>query len=494
MKVVFDINKQDKFKDRVVAYMRYSSENQSEHSIEYQREYIDKYISENNWVKAAEYIDLARTGTNDQRQSFQEMIFDAQNKPCWDKVLVYDFSRFSRNMADAMKYSALLKDYDISLISVTQPLGNDKNGRLLFGITNLINDYFSSNLADVPFDSLKTKAEDGITCGGKPPLGYDFDHSGKLVINPDEAKCVQLIFDLYENNYSYNCMADELNKRGYKTKFGNKFNKNSFSSILNQEKYTGKYIWNKTSKKSSKGTRNSHKYKSEAEYVIREDIVPVIISKDQFDRVQAMMRDRQGGTAQSKARRFYLLSSMGKLKCAKCGANLVGTARKSHGIEYTYYYCPNKKRHQCTTKEIRADYLDYFVVNSLMAYVYKHIDIIDIYNNLDERKRIRELKNKLLGLNKAKKNILNSIRKSYDSDLVAELQNVKKETQVFQDELDMLTKDQIMLSNADKKKLCQKIRKMILNTDSFEVKKYLNYMIDEIVVSNDNIDIQLNIA
>jgi hypothetical protein len=65
----------------VVAYMRYSSTNQDETSIEYQRTAIRRYAEKQDYYVVAEYIDEARTGTNDRREGFQELMADARTKP-----------------------------------------------------------------------------------------------------------------------------------------------------------------------------------------------------------------------------------------------------------------------------------------------------------------------------------------------------------------------------------------------------------------------------
>jgi site-specific DNA recombinase len=289
-------------------------------------------------------------------------------------------------------------------------------------------------------------------------------------------------------------MAKELNNRGYKSKAGKPFTKNSFSSILTQEKYVGTYTWNKARKKSNKGTRNSHKHKPTEQQVIIKDAIPAIISKEQFDRVQAMIASRKNGTSSSKSRRYYLLSGIGKLRCSECGAYLVGTARKSHGIEYIYYNCPNHKRHTCSVKEIRADYLNDFVVKAVVKDIYSREDLADIFNSADEENRIKRLNDKLRGLEKSTRNILMALRDGYSSDLSKELKSISEEKEAITLEISKLTKKQLLMTGENRKTICYKITKMMLSSESLEVKQYLAHVIDSIVVSNDSVELILNIA
>jgi len=113
-------------------------------------------------------------------------------------------------------------------------------------------EYYILNLAR---EVEKGKMENALKCnhtGGLPPLGYNVDkQTKKLVINPDEAGAVKLIFEIILKGESYMDVVNELNRKGYKTKTGNVFGKNSLFSILKNEKYCGTYIYNKSEKANS---------------------------------------------------------------------------------------------------------------------------------------------------------------------------------------------------------------------------------------------------
>ena len=77
--------------------------------------------------------------------------------------------------------------------------------------------------------------------GGKPPLGYK-SVDGELVVVPKEAEVVRLIYDLRKQGMTKVAIAEELNKRGYKTKQGNIYRHSTVSGILNNEEmYRGHY-------------------------------------------------------------------------------------------------------------------------------------------------------------------------------------------------------------------------------------------------------------
>ena len=80
-----------------VIYARYSSNSQTEQSIEGQLTVCQKYALDNGLQIVETYIDRAMTGTNDNRAAFQQMLADSEKNSKWEIVLVYALDRFGRN-------------------------------------------------------------------------------------------------------------------------------------------------------------------------------------------------------------------------------------------------------------------------------------------------------------------------------------------------------------------------------------------------------------
>ncbi len=70
-----------------VIYARYSSERQTEQSIEGQLRVCNEYAERNGIKVVGTYIDRAMTGTNDNRKDFQRMLRDCIKRE-WNTVLV----------------------------------------------------------------------------------------------------------------------------------------------------------------------------------------------------------------------------------------------------------------------------------------------------------------------------------------------------------------------------------------------------------------------
>ncbi len=91
-----------------VIYARYSSDTQTEQSIEGQLRVCHEYAKRNEIIVVETYIDRAMSGTNDNRRDFQRMLYNS-SKRAWDYVLVYKLDRFSRTDKSAMIGSMLRK-------------------------------------------------------------------------------------------------------------------------------------------------------------------------------------------------------------------------------------------------------------------------------------------------------------------------------------------------------------------------------------------------
>jgi site-specific DNA recombinase len=66
---------------------------------------------------------------------------------------------------------------------------------------------------------------------------------------------------MYSEGYGYSEILNTLHEKRYKTKNGQDFLKNSLYTILNNPKYQGIYVFNRSSAKDCEGKRNTHKYK-----------------------------------------------------------------------------------------------------------------------------------------------------------------------------------------------------------------------------------------
>lgn len=115
---------------KAVEYLRYSSDSQTEQSIEGQMRVCHEYAKRNNIVIVDTYIDRAMTGTNDNRKDFQRMLRDSA-KQAWDYVIVYKLDRFSRNKYEMAMHKKTLKDNGVKLLSAMENIPDTPEGIIL---------------------------------------------------------------------------------------------------------------------------------------------------------------------------------------------------------------------------------------------------------------------------------------------------------------------------------------------------------------------------
>ena len=113
-----------------VIYARYSSDTQTEQSIEGQLRVCNEYAKNNDILILRTYIDRAMTGTNDNRPDFRQMIEDSK-KHDFNVVLVYKFDRFSRNKYETTKHKKTVKDNGVKVLSAMENIPDTPEGIIL---------------------------------------------------------------------------------------------------------------------------------------------------------------------------------------------------------------------------------------------------------------------------------------------------------------------------------------------------------------------------
>ena len=127
---------------KAVIYARYSSDSQTEQSIEGQLRVCREYAQNNDILIVDTYIDRAMTGTNDMRPDFQRMIEDAAKRQ-FEMVIVWKLDRFARNRYDSAIYKAKLKKYGIRVVSVMERIQDNPEGIILEGMLESMAEYYS---------------------------------------------------------------------------------------------------------------------------------------------------------------------------------------------------------------------------------------------------------------------------------------------------------------------------------------------------------------
>lgn len=326
-------------------YLRYSSSNQTEQSIEGQMHVCQDFCKRHNIRIVEMYIDRATSASKDieKRVEFLKMIKDSE-KGNFNAVIVYKLDRFARSRYDSATYKYRLKRNGVQLISATENITQDPEGIILESVLEGMAEFYSAELSQKINRGMRESAMKHNSIGGAIPLGYKTVDK-KLVIDETTAPIVREAFQMYADGESVAEICRTFNNRGYKTSKGTRFGKSSFTKIFRNEKYIGVYKY--------------HDYRAE-------DVIPPIIDKDLWDRVQVRVGKIKKAPARNKARHTYLLT--GKLFCGHCGSAMNADGN-SQG--YLYYRCYGKKNldKQCNKRNMEKNLIERLVAQDAMSFL-----------------------------------------------------------------------------------------------------------------------------
>lgn len=416
---------------KAVAYGRYSTDMQREESIDAQFRAIRDYCDRNKIELVSTYADEGISGTTDNRPQFQQMIKDAE-LGAFDYVIVHKLDRFSRSKYDSAIYKRKLKLAGVQLLSVLENLDGSPESIILESVLEGMSEYYSKNLSR---EVKKGKKENALKCkfnGGTPPLGYDIDEDKNYVINPYEAEIIKIIFDMYSNNYGYKDIMDRLNSKGYKTKKGKNFTRNSFIEILRNEKYIGTYAYSKEDFDGFAKKRNYHrKKKDKKDMIYIENGIPAILDKETWDKAQVRIEKYKHLPRNIKNSRYYILT--GLLYCAECGSPMSGnTIKNGYGNPYHYYKCNERVRtRNCKSVSVRAEKIEKQVLDCFDDVIFTKtnkdaiIKSMMLFLNKSDTKidKTIGLKKELQEVNKQLDNVLNAILNGITSPTIKEKLN-----------------------------------------------------------------------
>lgn len=363
-----------------VIYARYSSDAQSEQSIEGQMRVCNAYAEAHDLLIVKDFVDRAMTGMNDARPAFQQMLHESKKKQ-WEVVLVYKLDRFSRNKYESIVHKKALKDLGISVVSATENIPDTPEGVILESLLEGMNQYYSMELSQKIRRGQKESYIKGNYTGGKIQYGYRVEDK-KYVVVEEEARVVQEVFAKYAQGYTVPSILDSFNARGILCRNAKRFTKKFLYKMLFRESYRGY---------------------AEHDGVLYDNIFPRIISEDLWDRVQQRHKEEalNPGSVKNES---YLLT--GKLYCGLCHKPMIGISgtSKTKGRKYYYYGC-NRDRSEthCLMKMLNRTQIHNLVFNTIARVVANDDTILRIAKLIMEEHERGKDKNYTLQMLEAQK-------------------------------------------------------------------------------------------
>ena len=453
-----------------VIYARYSCDKQTEQSIEGQLRVCEEYAQRNDILIIDTYIDQAMSGTNDNRPDFQRMIKDSAKKT-FDYVLVYKLDRFSRNKFEATIHKKTLRDNGVKVLSAMENIPDTPEGIILESLLEGMNQYYSAELSQKVKRGMRETRLKGYFQGGNVLCGYKVD-GRKIVKDEIHSEVVKRIYEEFSKGVCVREIIARLTTQGiYKN--GKPLAMNTVYNILRNEKYTGVY---------NKGEE------------IIDNMYPAIISRDMFERVQAILKTYQHGKNSLEV--TYLLRN--KLKCGYCGQSIIGECGTAKNGERKYYYkCRGRKMklNDCKKTAMSKDDLEHLIIDTVISEL-KNTQAIDnavkyLLDMQNKNGNENRLLNAYLKEQKDNEKAINNIVANMERGIIAKATSKRlTELEARQEELERLilieqSKQTIKITEAQ-------IRTFYDQALKYDPQMLISYVVKEIIMYDDRIDIIYN--
>lgn len=333
-------------------YARFSSDKQSESSIDDQIRNCTRYAERQSIRVVRCFDDKAISGASKNRTSFDAMVAAAMGGE-FDILLVDDLSRLSRDDVEMKQLIRRFKFRGIRIVGVSDGYDSANKGeKIQSTMRGLMNELYLDDLRDKTHRGMTGQAMKGYSAGGRTygyksvpivnharrdPHGRPLIEAVRREINNDEAKWVVNIFEWFASGDSPKRIADKLNRLGVVSTRGSTWAASAIygdykdsTGLLNNQLYVGRYIWNRSAwlKDPDTGKRKRLKRDSK-EWVYTEMPELRIVPQELWDAVQARQLDIRQRSVKirealnnPKSRSHtgkYLFS--GLIQCGCCGAS-----------------------------------------------------------------------------------------------------------------------------------------------------------------------------
>ena len=357
--------------------------------------------------------------------------------------MVKDLSRLGRNYIETGEFlEKICPFFGVRFIAVNDHFDTDtaeSNGQLSVSLSNIINDYYAKDISRKVTSALRSKMEKGEYIGSWEKYGYlkSPENKNQLVINPETAPVVQMIYQWRCKGMSYMGINKKLNDmnipspgqykadRGIVTNNNQKsrrilWNRHMVTEILRDVTYLGHLAQRKTTQCLYAGIPSTRT--GEEEWIIVKNTHEPIIEVELFEKVQAINEKAAFAQKANQGKYAHLPKTENiygkKFTCADCGSvmKLVRSFSTKRDKAYFTFKCPSHEEHgvrACTPKRMRKADVDEAVLCSIKAQ-------FDLF--LDSQKAMESL----LDLKKKQD------RKTGKSDQVSELKKqLEKKKSIF---------------------------------------------------------------
>ena len=357
---------------RVWLYARLSNDDDREmNSLLNQREICQAFAEQHGYTIVGQSFDDNISGMSFDRRGLDKLTA-AVDADMIDAVIVKDLSRLGRHKTQTALFIDYLRERQVRVISATEGVDTFRDeDDLIIGVRGLMNDYYAKDIGKKIRAGYRQKQKDGIVI--TPPFGYWKDkNTGQIKVDTEAAVTVQLIYSLYLQGCGQKEISRRLNvmerktpaqlraercgrevRHTHKTRDGQfLWTYASVKNILVEEAYTGVLINHRREYNNGKA-----KHIDKTDWYRHEDFFPVIIGKQEWVQVQALLKRQARPANGNQAKHRYA----GLLTCWECGNTFIPMIRCWNGKSRVEYVCRGYHRNgksYCSSHRIHEETLD----------------------------------------------------------------------------------------------------------------------------------------
>ncbi len=438
---------------RTALYLRLSRDEDlkgESHSITNQRHILAEYAEAQGFSIVEEYIDDGFSGANFNRPGFIQMLEDAKAKR-FDILLVKDLSRLGRDYIGTGEHiEKIFPALGIRFISMAEgydSLLDDEPSSDMIPFLNMFNEFHSKQTSRKTKASKMSMAKAGKYMGNKAPFGYirDPDDKYHLIIDPEAAETVKLIFQYACEGHGYKSIARRLREQ-------NRLNPTAYTNEKFPEHHKSEYWkqphdWHATSVKNIlhdliyrghvvNGRRRVTSFKTKEvvkmpkeSWIIVEDTHEAIITQDVWNRAHEKITVRKRNDNHGAQQMFA-----GLAKCSDCGYNMNYSSNQGNP-RYRCSLYSTKGKDYCKSHYITYDDLCEVVLADIRrrAKLASRMDA-QILNSLEERtskvlrQQERQMEQSCAKLEKRMEELDTIIQKIYEDSVLGRIPQERADT------------------------------------------------------------------
>ena len=374
--------------DRYLMYLRKSrmdtdyDEVSVEETLSRHRQILDRFCKDKK-LNVVEVLEEVVSGESLAARPQMMRLLDLVSTGMYAGVVCMDIERLSRG--SSMEAGYIMQIFQTNYCKIITPSKT-------FDLQNESDEQFTDMKFMFSRYELKTinkrlvrgrnqSASEGKFMGSMAPYGYrPYKLPGvkgnSLRIEPEEAKVVQMIYDMYgKQGMGYNAIAYALNDMHIPARKG-QWSQTSIVNILTNEVYLGKIRWRREPVK--KVVKDGFLAKTRIlndDYELYDGMHEPIITEEQWALVKTAQKKRNHASVNTD--RQMRNPFAGILVCGKCGAIMKRTVPDKHRNPTPWYRCPTRG---CDCKIIKCEVVENSIKDAMEDWLEKYMLQIESTN------------------------------------------------------------------------------------------------------------------